>query len=71
MLQPKVVLQVLNHRLMQVKYITECSRGSFLQYFWPALSDIWSLRPLFCLFLSGCLKQVLLYYLKILTNETP
>ena len=32
-----------------------------LQYFRPALSYHFSLRSLFCLFLSGCLRQVLLY----------
>ena len=40
---------------MKVKRIAECSPWSILQYFWPALSDNWS-----C-FLSGCLRQVLLY----------
>ena len=34
---------------------------SILQYFRPSLSYNLSLRPLFCLFLSGCLRQVLLY----------
>ena len=34
---------------------------SILQYFWPALSYHLSLRPLFCLFLSGHFRQVLLY----------
>ena len=34
---------------------------SILQYFWPSLSYHLSLRSLFCLFLSGCLRQVLLY----------
>ena len=33
---------------------------SILQYFQPSLSYHLSLRPLFCLFLSGCLRQVLL-----------
>ena len=36
---------------------------SILQYFRPSLNYRLSLRPLFCLFLSGCLKQVLLYLL--------
>ena len=47
--------------LMQVKSIAECSKGSILQYFWPSLSYHLSLRSLFCLFLSGCFTQVLLY----------
>ena len=34
---------------------------SILQYFRPSLSYHMSLRPLFCLFLSGHLGQVLLY----------
>ena len=32
-----------------------------LQYFRPSLSYHLSLRPLFCLFLSGLLRQILLY----------
>ena len=32
-----------------------------LQYFQPSLSYHLSLRPLFCLFLSGRLRQILLY----------
>ena len=48
-------------RLMQVKSIAKCSRGSILQYFWPSLSYSLSLRSLFCLFLSYRLRQVLLY----------
>ena len=49
-----------DYRLMQVKSIAECSKGSILQYFWPSLSYRLSLRPLFCLFLSGSFTQVLL-----------
>ena len=33
-----------------------------IQYFRPSLSYHLTLRPLFCLFFSGCLRQVLLYY---------
>ena len=50
-----------DYRLMQVKSIPECSKGSNLQYFPPSLSYNLSLRPSFCLFLSGRLRQVLLY----------
>ena len=50
-----------NYRLMQVKNIAECSNGSILQYFRPSLSKRLSVRSLFCLFLSGRLRQVLLY----------
>ena len=35
---------------------------SILQYFRPSLSYHLFLRPLFCLFLSGRLRQVLLYF---------
>ena len=49
-----------NYRLMQVKGIAECSKGSILQYFRPSLSYHLSLRPLFCLFLGGRFTQVLL-----------
>ena len=47
--------------LMQVKKIAECSNGNILQYFWPPLSYHIQLRHWFCLFLSGRLRQVLLY----------
>ena len=50
-----------NYRLMQVKSNAECSKGSILQYFQPSLSYHLSLRYFFCLFLSACLTQVLLY----------
>ena len=50
-----------DYPLMQVKSIAECSKRSILQYFLPSLSYHLSLRPLFCLFLSGRLRQVLLY----------
>ena len=51
-----------NYRVMQVKSIADCSKGSILQYFRPALSYHLSLRSLICLFLSGRLTQVLLYF---------
>ena len=54
-----------DYRLMQVKSIAECSKGSILQYFRPSLSYHLSLRFLLCLFLNGRLRQVLLYYQKI------
>ena len=49
-----------DYNLMQVKGIAECSKGSILQCFQPSLSYHLSLRPLFCLFLNDCLRQVLL-----------
>ena len=56
----KLVLKT-DYPLMQVESIAECSKGSILQYFRPSLSYYLSLRSLFCLFLSGRLRQVLLY----------
>ena len=50
-----------NYLLMQVKSIAECSKESILQHFRPSLSYHLSLRSLFCLFLSGRFRQVLLY----------
>ena len=50
--------------LMQVESIAECSPWSILKYFWTALSDNWSWKPIFGLFDSGCLRQVLLYCIK-------
>ena len=47
--------------LMQVKSIAECFKRSILQYFRPSLSYHMSLISLLCLFLSGRLRQVLLY----------
>ena len=62
--RPKIVFKT-DYGLMQIKSIAECSKGSILQYFRPSLRYHLSLKPLFCLFLSGCLRHVLLY-LKIL-----
>ena len=42
-----------NYRLMQVKRIVECSKGTILQYFRPSLGYYLSLRSLFCLFFHG------------------
>ena len=53
--QPKLVFKT-DYRLMQAKVLQNA-----LQYFWPSLSYHLSLRSLFCLFLSGRLRQVLLY----------
>ena len=45
---------------MKVESITECSPWSILQYFWPALSNDRSWKPIFGLF-EWPLTQVLLY----------
>ena len=61
-----------NGSLMKVESIAECSHwsilqyfwpasGSILQYFWPALSNNRSLKLILVFFLSGRLRQVLLY----------
>ena len=59
-----------NYRLMQVRCIAECSKGSILQFFRPSLSYHLSLRSLFCLFLKGRLGQVLLYSLWLMYYAT-
>ena len=45
---------------MKVESIAECSKGSILEYFWPALGDNLSWKPIL-VFLSDRLRQVLLY----------
>ena len=51
-----------NGSLMKVESIAECSPWSILQYFWPALSDNWSWKPIFGPFFeSGHSTQALLY----------
>ena len=54
-----------NYCLMQIKSIAACSKGSILQYFQPSPSYHLSLRSLFCLLLSGCFTQVLLYSIRL------
>ena len=46
-----------NYRLMQIKSIAECSKGSILQYFQPSLSYHWSLRSLICPIKTGLTVQ--------------
>ena len=50
-----------DYRLVQVESIAECSPWSILQYFPRSLRYHLSLKPLFCLFLIGRLRQVLLH----------
>ena len=57
----KKVIFKTNYRLMQVKSLQNAPMGAFCNTFYPSLSYHLSLRSLFCLFLSGCLRQVLLY----------
>ena len=51
--QTKILMA--NVSLMKVKSIAECSHWSIMQYFWPALSDNWSWKPI-----SGLLKEAVL-----------
>ena len=54
-------VECLNENVRQIKCTAKKrSKGSILQYFRASLSYHLSLRSLFCLFLSGCLRQVLL-----------
>ena len=62
--RPNIVFNT-EYRFMQIKSIAECN-GSILQYFRPSLRYHLSLRSLFCLFLIGCLRQVLLYGLSVI-----
>ena len=54
--RPKIGFKT-NYRLIQVKSIAECSKGSILQYFRPSLSYHLSLRSLFCLFLVAVIHR--------------
>ena len=56
----KTKIWTTNGSVMKVKNIAECSTWSILQYFWPALSNNWSLKPIFGHFESGRFRQVLL-----------
>ena len=57
----KVLME--NGSLMKIESIAKCSRWSILQYFRPSLSDNRYSKTIFVFFLSGRLRQVLLYKL--------
>ena len=57
--EQKLVSKI-DYRLMQVKSIAECSKRAFCNTFDLSLSYHLWLRSLFCLFLSGRFRQVLL-----------
>ena len=57
----KTKILMANGSLMKVESNAECSPWSILQYFWPALRDNWSWKPMFGLFESRPFRQVLLY----------
>ena len=63
-MRPKFYFQNWQSLNVGQKYSKMLQR-SILQYFWPALSYHLSLRPLFFLFLSGHLRQVLLYLIQL------
>ena len=54
-----------DYRLMQVKYIAECSPWSILQYIRPSLSYRFPFKTFVLSILSGRLRQVLLYIIII------
>ena len=60
--RPKIGFQVRLSLNAGQKYCRMLQGRAFCKYFCPALSDNQSLRLLFCLFLSGCLRQVLLSF---------
>ena len=59
-----------NGSFTKVKSIAECSKGSILQYFWPALSNnsLLVLKTNFGLFESGRFTPDLLYRLYALMD---
>ena len=57
----KTKILMTNGSLMKVESIAECSHWRILQYFWSALSDNLSWKPILVFFLRGRLRQVLLY----------
>ena len=65
MLTVKPVLSGHSKRRPKLVFKTDYPKGSIPQYFRPSLSCRLSLSSLFCLFLSGHLRQVLLYLSKV------
>ena len=53
----KTKILMTNSSNMKVESIAECSPWSILQYFWPALRDNWSWKPIISLFESGHFTQ--------------
>ena len=68
--RPKICFKT-NYRLMQVKSIAECSKGSILQYFRPSLSYHLSLRSLFCLFLVAVIHRFYCIANNMDPDQTP
>ena len=55
---------------MKAESIAECSPWSIQQYFWPALSDNWSLKPICGRFEFGRFTQVLGSWVSLWNFET-
>ena len=51
----KTKIFMTNGSLMKVESIAECS---ILQYYWPALSDYWSRKPILGLFIVKPVKAL-------------
>ena len=64
----KTKILMTNDSLMKVESIAECSPRSILQYFWPALSDNWPWKPIFCLFYTG-FTQVFIVHINSLYTD--
>ena len=60
---------MINGSVMKVTSIVECSTWSILQYFWPALSNYWSWKPIFGLFESVRLDRFYWHYCKANWND--
>ena len=50
--------------LMKVESIAECSLWSIMQYFWPALSNNRSWKPIFWSFLSGSVLLIVKFIMQ-------
>ena len=65
----KTKILMTNGSFMKVESIAECSPWSILQYFWPSLSGNQPWKPFLFFFLSGHLRQVLLYILCVCVSN--
>ena len=61
----KTNIWMANGSLLKVERIADYSLWSILQYFWPASRNNRSWKPFLVFFLSGRLRQVLLYVQRI------
>ena len=65
----KIKVLKTNGSLMKVESITECSPWSILQYFWPALSNNWSCKPVFGLLFEWQLKTGFTVHLQTVKTQ--